>query len=670
MRSAFHRRVRGALADQALQTALDRNADRRRAAWEEAFAGLPDAEAIRHRARRIRLQTLERLDAYLGQFIRNAEANGIVVHRAADAAEALSLVLGLCRSHNASLVAKSKSMVSQEIGLNSALEVAGIRVVETDLGEYVAQLREEPPSHIISPIVHLRKEDVAATLTRALGMPQTNDVEVMCRAARDALRQVFLSADVGITGVNFGVAETGTLCLVTNEGNGRMAGTLPPLHVALMGIERLVPTLEDLGVMLQVLPRAATGQSLTSYVSLFQGPRRSGEPDGPDERHLILIDNGRGRVLQSDLRESMACVRCGACLNACPVYREAGGHAYASVYQGPIGSVISPALFGVTRFGHLAKASTLCGACQEACPVGIDLPGMLLRVRRDYGRADGRQGIMRAGVRAYAWFAAGPARYRWAQRAAACLTRLLPHRDRWTTFLPPPLAGWTASRDFPRFASRPFRQRFAARPLPPRRIPDQQARTEPRAAPSGAGQPLDRIAQFERAFTSAGGQLIRVHATDIPKRVLEQVQEAGAGAVLAWSSESPMLGAVRERLQMAGIGLVPESTASRGELDRAVVGLTGAAAGLADTGTIVVASGPGQPMTASLVTPIHITLLLPEDIYPDLVSWLVGAGRHTIATSANITLITGPSRTADIEMTLTIGVHGPAKVVVLCVEPG
>ncbi len=388
MSVTFRQRIRAALANPVLQAALDANAERRQQAFKAAFESLPqERELLRKRAHAVRAETIAHLDSYLEQFIANVQANGIAVHRAADAKQAVQIVLDLVQRAGARTVAKSKSMVSEEIHLNQALEAAGIRPVETDLGEYIVQLRGEPPAHIITPAVHLRRGEVGRTFAEKLGVAYTEDVAVLTRLARQVLRQTFLEAEVGLSGVNFGVAESGTLCLVTNEGNGRMVTTLPPRHIALMGIERLVPTLEDLALMLYLLPRSATGQKLSVYTSLIHGPRRPGEVDGPQERHLILLDNGRSALRASPLAEALYCIRCGACLNACPVFREIGGHAYQgahgaySPYPGPIGSVVSPGLFGVAEFGHLARASSLCGACREVCPVDIDLPKLLLRVR-------------------------------------------------------------------------------------------------------------------------------------------------------------------------------------------------------------------------------------------------------------------------------------------------
>jgi L-lactate dehydrogenase complex protein LldF len=323
------------------------------------------------------------------------------------------------------------------------------------------QLRGETPSHLITPAVHLRREDVSVLFQERFGMAPTLDVEQMTAVARRELRREFFAADVGLSGVNFGVAETGTVTLITNEGNGRLCTTVPRLHVALMGIERLVPTLTDLEVMLRLLPRSATAQKLTSYVSLLSGPRRPGEPDGPQELHVVLLDNGRSRTLGGELAESLMCIRCGACLNVCPVFREIGGHAYGSTYGGPIGSVVSTALFG-TEFSELADASTLCGACRDVCPVRIDIPTMLLAVRGQHVDTGQSPAWLKLGMAAWAWAMATPGRYRLAQRAAAMGTGLLARNGR-IRALPPPLNAWTRRRDFPPFARTTFRDRWRAR---------------------------------------------------------------------------------------------------------------------------------------------------------------------------------------------------------------
>ncbi|WP_322802253.1 LutB/LldF family L-lactate oxidation iron-sulfur protein [Thermoflexus sp.] len=443
---AFRSRIRESLGNAPLQEALQRATRSFLISRSKAFADLPDAEAVRDRARAIRAHTIAHLDRYLEQFAREVERHGGKVFWAATAREACDYIVSLARSRGVAMVVKSKSMVSEEVGLNHAMEAAGIRVVETDLGEFIIQLAGERPSHIITPAIHKRREDVSKLFQKHLGMPPTDEIPEMTAAARRALRQVFLDARMGISGVNFGIAETGTLVLVTNEGNGRMVTTLPPIHVALMGIERVVPTWEDAEIMLRVLARSATGQALTAYTSFLTGPRRREEPDGPEELHVVLVDNGRSRWLGTPLEEALYCIRCGACLNACPVYQAIGGHAYGSVYPGPIGSIITPML-GDGDGAELAYASSLCGACQEICPVRIPIPDLLVRWRQM------RAGSLlpaweRIGLRAYAQAARHPSLWARVGRWAMGLLRRL-GREGWLRRGLGPLGAWTAVRDFP-----------------------------------------------------------------------------------------------------------------------------------------------------------------------------------------------------------------------------
>jgi L-lactate dehydrogenase complex protein LldF len=360
-------------------------------------------------------------------------------------------------------------MVTEELELNGFLEEAGVRVVETDLGEYVVQLSHDHPSHIVAPIIHWTKGDVADLFREKLNAKdeEVADVPEITAFARRMLRQEFLQADMGISGVNFGVASTGSLCLCTNEGNGRLTTTVPRIHVAMMGIERLVPTMADLAVMLQVLGRSATGQKLTVYSNILTGPRRlsmadGGEPDGPEQLHVVLVDNGRSKLLGGELAEILYCIRCGACLNVCPVYQEIGGHAYGSVYPGPVGSVLTPGLRGIADFVDLPNASSLCGACREVCPVRIDIPRMLLKLRDTATHETPTPFWLRGGVQMLGWLAGRPTMFRLAGRLGSFASRMVAS-DGWISALPGPLAGWTKSRDFPALAKASFMDRWRQR---------------------------------------------------------------------------------------------------------------------------------------------------------------------------------------------------------------
>ncbi len=685
---SFHTRIRASLADPDLQIALDGNAERRLKGRAIAFTSLPDSDAVRQQARAIRAEVIANLDRHLEQFIAQASANGMIVHRAADAAAAVQTVLQICRSVGPSpLVAKSKSMLSEEIALNPALEAAGVRVVETDLGEYIVQLRGEPPAHLITPAVHLRRQQVGQLFAEKLGVPYTEDIPTMTNTARRTLRQVFLQAEIGISGVNFGVAESGSLVVLTNEGNGRMVTTLPRVHIALMGMERLLPSLDDLAVMLALLPRSATGQKMTVYASLIRGPEAQEDPGLPArQRHLILLDNGRSALRQSPLAEALYCIRCGACLNACPVFREIGGHAYVSIhnhhaaYPGPIGAILSPALFGVEEFGQLARASSLCGACKEYCPVGIDLPALLLRIRAGMVAPDGRTAAPRPnppqalswGVRAFTFLATHPRWFSLAQRLAGLGSRLLAPVSPWLRL--PVFTGWGYGKDFPRPALRPFREmrpeQAETPPYPPQRkstvgegkdgTPGRETTVEetPPYPPQRKTTVGEGIERFSKELSALNCQVIVCAAAELPAQILAQLRTLNASQLHTWDDFALPQGLL-DALRAGGIEIYT------GRQPSARVGLSGVAAAAAETGTLLIPGGPGRPLTTSLLPDIHLAILPASRIKQNLAQVLHQSEAHSLPLAA---LVTGPSRTADIEMALTIGVHGPGQVIVFCLS--
>jgi L-lactate dehydrogenase complex protein LldF len=457
----FRERAERALGDRFLQEALTIATTRFIALRREAFDEFPEGEALRDRARAIKEATLQRLDAHLERLIDRVEARGGHVHYATTDAEARDIVLDIARRTGARLAVKSKSMATEEIHLNAALEAAGITPVETDLGEYIIQLAHERPSHIIAPAIHKTKGQVAELFARELRREVAADAEVLTRIARAELREKFLQADLGISGANFAVADTGTVVLVTNEGNGRMVTSLPRVHVAVMGVEKVVPSLSDLAVFLAILAKSATGQKLSVYTTLVQGPRRTGELEGPEEFHLVLLDNGRIRQLAGPLRESLYCLRCGACLNVCPVYRQIGGHAYGYTYPGPIGILLTAMLNGPGSVKDLAHASSLCGACADACPVRIDIPRMLVELRREIGTSRIAPWRERVVFKAFAWLLARPALYRRAAPLGRLLQRPFARGDVLTRvpFFP---GEWTRTRDLPAVSARTFLERWPA----------------------------------------------------------------------------------------------------------------------------------------------------------------------------------------------------------------
>lgn len=410
-------------------------------------------EAMRQQAAAIKRYGLNQLPELLEQAEANMQANGMTVLWANDADEANQLLLDIASQHDVQSVVKSKSMVTEELGVNHVLEEANINVLETDLGEYIVQLGEETPSHIVVPIVHKTKESIRDVLIEKANMPPTDDTEAMATFARNTLREGFLNADMGISGGNFIIAETGSLCLVTNEGNARMVTSLPKVHVALVGIEKLVATVEDYATLTQVLPRSATGQTLTVYTHMINGPRQPTESDGPEHVYVIFVDNGRSQIYNTDYCEALACIRCGACLNGCPVYQVTGGHAYGWVYPGPIGAVVTPLLTGLENASPLPHASTLCGMCKQVCPVDIDIPRMLLDLRHDLVEAGHGDKVWNVGMKAWAFGNKSPWRFAFGGKVASSVTRRFK-----PTSLPAPLSGWTKHRAMPKFAPKSFRQ--------------------------------------------------------------------------------------------------------------------------------------------------------------------------------------------------------------------
>ena len=394
---SFGRRADDALADDRMRAAIARGTGLMVQRRHEAIAELANADELRDAGSSIRAAALRRLPELLERWSDNLGALGGHVHWASDADEATAIVAGIVARRGAKVIAKGKSMVSEEIHLNDVLERAGAEVVETDLGEFIQQLAGEPPSHIVAPAMHKDRFEVAELLSADRGEPVGPEITAEAAYARTRLRQAFLDAGVGITGVNFAVAATGSICLVENEGNGRMCSSLPPTHIALMGLERIVADFDELDVMLNLLARSATGQALTVYTNIITGPRRPGEVDGPEELHVVVLDGGRSALVDSDFSSALHCIRCGACLNVCPVYRQVGGHAYDSVYSGPIGAVLTPLLRPTDPAAReLAEASSLCGACTEICPVRIPLHDLLLQLRHRDARADASQ-LRRAG---------------------------------------------------------------------------------------------------------------------------------------------------------------------------------------------------------------------------------------------------------------------------------
>jgi len=455
----FKRKAAENLHDEKLQRALERlqtNFVNGRAA---ANAQLPNFEEIRNAAAEIRRKVTENLDRYLLRFEQEATARGAVVHWAETPDDVNRIVADIARQYGLRKAVKSKSMVSEECALNDHLASQGVEVLETDLGEYILQLAKEPPSHIVAPVVHKSKEDISDLFEKKHRRTRTTQIAELCREAREILRPGFLSADLGISGGNFIIAETGSVLIVTNEGNGRLTTTLPRVHVAITGIEKVVPTLEDVTTLLRLLPRSATGQSITNYVSVLTGTKGKSDTDGAEHFHIILLDNGRSRLLGTELQPMLRCIRCGACMNHCPVYQNVGGHAYGWVYPGPMGSVLTPSFVGLANALDLPQASTFCGECAVVCPVKIPLPDLLRHLRTRQMEQRLRPWQERAALSVWSWMAQRPAVYAVGARIVARLLRLLAGDKKRLRYLIG-VSEWTKGRDMPAPAGRTFRDLY------------------------------------------------------------------------------------------------------------------------------------------------------------------------------------------------------------------
>lgn len=465
--AAFDRNAGNALQDAALQRSLEKFRTGFSSKRAEAAARLPEFEALRDHGRDLKNHILQHLDFYLERFEEKVKAQGGQVHWARDAGQARAVVLQICRSVNARTVTKGKSMVSEEIALNDYLEQHGLQIQETDLGEYIIQLRGEHPSHIIAPAIHLSKDQVADAFQEpheqyGFGR-RSQDAEIDIRAllneARQVLRDKFLAADVGITGANFCVAETGSTVIVTNEGNGDLTQILPKVHIALTSIEKVVPNLEDLSVFLRLLARSSTGQETSVYTTFSSGPRRADDIDGPEQFHVVLLDNGRSDMLGGDFHEMLRCIKCAACMNHCPVYGAVGGHAYGWVYPGPMGAVLTPQFVGIEQARHLPNASTFCGRCEAVCPVRIPLPKLMRHWREREFEKHLQPKAFRRGLRLWSYFARRPRIYRMASAMAARALKTLARGSGSIKRLPL-ASGWTVWRDMPAPEGRTFQQQW------------------------------------------------------------------------------------------------------------------------------------------------------------------------------------------------------------------
>lgn len=692
----FYRNSEAAVADDALRTALSRATAKFVEARAEAIAAFPGFAAAREEGARIRRETLDNLDRHLSRFIAEASRRGAAVHVARDAAEARDIAARIAREEGVRLAVKSKSMAAEEVGLTYGLQAAGIEVVESDIGEFIVQLAGEPPSHIIAPAVHKSRDQVFRLFREKVGEPPSDGIPDLVRTACGKIREKFLAADMGVTGANFLCADTGSVVLVTNEGNGRMGTILPRVHLAVAGIEKVIPGLSDLPVFLRILPRSATGQTISAYVSVLTGNRRAGDPEGPEKLHILLLDNGRTGILQGKYRDILQCIRCGACLNACPVFRCVGGHAYGGVYPGPVGSVLTPLLDGLSDGGPLPNASTLCGACAEACPVKIPIPELLLELRGDERERGLKTPAEVLGIKGYAALMSRAGFLEAVERFVGVLSLLL-YKDGKVPWLPFGLSGWTARRDFPAPSPQPFRKLWKnRRGIRPWTTP-QSADTgepEPPGPPQDRNEELiERVAAALRGRQGAAKPVpaaeARVGSNDESVRIVRFRErfEAQGGSFLRGPSLEPLLPVLAETLRLAGVAglfhppddafarqvaeaiapfgpfpIVPPEEARRGGAGYA--GVQTAESAIVETGSIVQTSAGGKTLLPGLVADVHIALLSPE-ILVDRLDDSLSPFRED--PPRNISFLTGPSRTGDIEQTLTVGAHGPKKAIAVLV---
>lgn len=787
---SFFRRLERGLENRTVRQTVGRVQDHFKSVRAKAFDDLGDVGRWRRHAEAVRQHTMENLDAFLEQFADRVRANGGHVHFAADAREACDYVVRVAQRHGVRRVVKGKSMVTEEIHLNDALQGAGIEVTETDLGEFILQLAKERPFHIVGPAIHKNREQIAALFSELAGEALPPHPETLTRFAREFLRDKFFQADMGVTGCNFAIAESGSVVLFSNEGNIRMATTLPPVHVVVMGMERVVPTWEDLDALLTLLPRSTTGQKTSSYISAVTGPRRAGEADGPEEWHVVIVDNGRSHLLGTRYQKALHCIRCGTCSLVCPVYRHIGGHAYGSVYNGPIGSVITPLMNLAAGGQELPFASSLCGACSEACPVNIPLHEYLVELRADLSTQAGW--AERTVARLFGWGTARAPVYRLGQRMIGWLAGG-GAEDGYVTAARGPLGLWTAYRDLPRPAQETFLQwwkrRAGSTPADEGRREDAAAVVRgARAAEEGEGHErgakphmavvgmtakgtvgekgsaedataaaavsaataagsamaetgsamegsgpaapgaedgrqaafLEKLAErlgrprrrkgdvgppkftsrpwddfyygktqgdwidlFCQTLEAQGGQVWRVKTHEEWRaRLAQWLREKGVRqAVLARDARLQGLG-LTELLEEASVTWfvwqgdgngTDDGQEGRRWIDAAKgaqVGITWADVALAQTGTVVQFSSPGTGRSVSLLPEVHLVFLFGRDIRGRLsdLTRLLSRMHEEGRIPSSVNLIGGPSSSADIEMKIVKGVHGPRELVAVVLD--
>jgi len=673
----FRADARRAARDPAIEARFRMVAQRHGEQRRLRIAALGNFAQLREQLNRVKETVLADHDRYLALLQEQIEALGGTVHLAQDAAAARRIIGRIAETRGVKIAVKSKSMTSEEVALTPSLEDLGVEVLETDLGEFIIQLAGEPPSHIVLPAIHKTKEEIAQLFAEKLGRARTDDPLELAHMARRFLRQKFLAADLGLTGANALVAENGALMLVENEGNIRLTTTLPRIHVALAGIEKIVPSMADLALLLKLLPRSATGQKMSGYVSLIRGPGRADERDGSREFHLVLLDNGRSHMRADPaLREALKCIRCGACLNACPVYQHIGGHAYGTVYPGPIGAMITQALNGPDHAWLLPFASSLCGACTEVCPAKIPIHSILVELRsRAFAGPEARSGIFeRAAFRAWSEFWQSPAGYRLSTRIGATLGGLISD-GQVVHHLPAPGDAWTEERDLPAPAKKPFHERWQTLSAElsvekERALPESAQATQPRSQPpEPPPEPRAGAAdQFARELRALQAEVHTARGIAEAREQLAKILSAFSGrSLVAWNHPDLELLGLRDAAARAGMTIALAGNNREDFISAAAsaeVGVTAADFALAETGTLALLTKPGQERSLSLLPPVHLAVVRRDQIIAGIEN-LFPALDQIGADFRGLTLVSGPSLTGDIEMVLVLGMHGPGRLIVL-----
>jgi L-lactate dehydrogenase complex protein LldF len=701
---SFPEAARRSLADTQLRANLARATTTIRDKRARVVDELPDWEQLRAAGAQAKDRALLGLDTELERLEASVSAAGGQVHWARDGAEACEIITGIARSHGFRELVKVKSIASDEIKLNEALAEAGISAVETDLAELIIQLGHDLQSHILVPAIHKNRAEIRDLFRSELQLPDLSDEPAaLTEAARLHLRSKFLSARMGVSGANFAVAETGTVCVVESEGNGRMCTTLPEVLVTLMGVEKVVPAWRDMEVFLQLLPRSSTGERMNPYTSLWTGVR---EGDGPREFHLVLLDNGRTRALADEIgRQALRCIRCSACLNVCPVYARVGGHAYESVYPGPIGAILTPQLKGVEQAGSLPYASSLCGACADVCPVNIEIPRLLTHLRAREREAAGKLDPEWLSMKGLYRVFSSRERYEQAQRLARVASRPLVRGGR-IPRAPGPLAGWTTSRDLPMPPAETFREWWRrTRPLAPlspgppvpaapvaptvptkcRETTSSRHRDQPtreivlariREAIAGAAPPAPEPPAYRTEDSRSRDEIVTLFAERVAEyratvhRVAEAEVAARAASICADQGAS-RLGVPADlpaEWRPPEVELVDDQDLSATELDELDGAITGCAVAIAETGTFVLDGVVGQGRRAlSLVPDLHVCVVRAEQVV-GLVPEAIGQLEQGAREGRPLTFVSGPSATSDIELNRVEGVHGPRILHVLLVD--